>query len=164
MLQAESFCPKLSHWSKQSMCFCHQEDWMSSVPATLGVGVALNVPVFGPQPSSVHRDETGSGLVKEGLKHLFEPHVCRVHQKTNITETGNDNEISTCSKVSVNSLKVKPITFPLKKLHYYNWAFPCTVGHCHSPDPAVHSALPGWDVTCRKLRFERVVLKRKSRH
>lgn len=65
-------CHKASVWSKQSMCFCHQEDWMSTVLATLVILVALNMPMFRPQLSSVQV----SNLVKAGLKILLEPRRC----------------------------------------------------------------------------------------
>lgn len=49
---------------------------MPRVPDTSGVFVALNMPAFEPQPPSGHRDETGFGLVKAGVKISCEKHVC----------------------------------------------------------------------------------------
>lgn len=74
--QAESYCREASNWSKQSMCFCHQGDWMSSFPASLRVLGFLNVPVFLSQPSSVQKDEKHFCLIKVGLEILCEQQMC----------------------------------------------------------------------------------------
>lgn len=69
-----------------------------------------------PQPPSEQRDETGFSLVKAGLYILCKPHMCAEKTKhpNNSKSRVCDNETLTCSKVSLDSVKVEP--FPSKYL------------------------------------------------